>query len=155
MLKTRRLKTCCGLGFLCVIFIFLTSCVSWIVDQPSIVVQKVVITPLSFTEVNLLIDLDVRNPNRFDLTLKSFHCTIAIDKEELGKGSLQEKILVPSSSTTRIQVPVGVKLQDLGSSLKNILRGGDLPYKVEGKADIGTVFGSFAVTFAKEGPLGL
>lgn len=124
-------------------------------EKPSFVLRGVILSPRSFTEMNLLIGLDVQNPNRFDLTLKSFECTIYLKNEEIGKGRLENELLIPSSSTTRIQVPVEAKFKDVGGSLKAIFTGGDLPYKIEGKADVRTVFGSRTFIFSKEGPANL
>ncbi len=124
-------------------------------EKPSFVLRGVILSPRSFTEMNLLIGLDVQNPNRFDLTLKSFECTIYLKNEETGKGRLENELLIPSSSTTRIQVPIDVKFKDLGGSLKAMLTGGDLPYKIEGKADVRTAFGSLNLPFSKEGSINL
>ncbi|MCX5839148.1 MAG: LEA type 2 family protein [Deltaproteobacteria bacterium] len=141
----------CRILFLCAFSIFLMSCLNWILEKPSFVLRGVILSPRSFTEMNLLIGLDVQNPNRFDLTLKSFQCSIYLKNEEIGKGRLENELLIPSSSTARIQVPIDVKFKDLGGSLKTFFTGGDLPYKIEGKADVRTVFGSLHFTFSKEG----
>jgi LEA14-like dessication related protein len=154
-LNQKKVWTPCGILFLCAFSIFLMSCLNWILDKPSFVLRGVSISPRSFTEMNLLIDLDVQNPNRFDLTLKSFECTIYFKNEEIGKGRLGNELLIPSSSTTQIQVPIDAKFKDLGGSLKAILTGGDLPYKIEGKADVSTAFGSLNFPFSKDGPINL
>lgn len=120
-------------------------------EKPSFVLLRVILSPRSFTEMNLLLGLEVQNPNRFDLTLKSFECTIYLKNEEIGKGHLKNELLIPSSSTTQIQVPIVAKFKDLGGSLKAIFTGGALPYKIEGKADVGTAFGSLNFHFSKEG----
>jgi LEA14-like dessication related protein len=154
-LNPRKARIHCRILFLCALSICLMSCLSWILEKPSFVLRGVIISPRSFTEMNLLIDLEAQNPNRFDLTLKSFECTIYLKNEEIGKGRLKNEILIPSSSTTRIQVPVDAKFKDLGASLKAIFTGGDLPYKIEGKADVSTAFGSLNFPFSKEGPINL
>jgi LEA14-like dessication related protein len=154
-LNQKKVRTYCRILFLCAFSIFLMSCLSWILEKPSFVLRGVILSPRSFTEMNLLIDLDVQNPNRFDLTLKSFECTIYLKNEEIGKGRLENELLIPSSSTTQIQVPIDVKFKDLGGSLKAIFTGGDLPYKIEGKADVSTAFGSLNFPFSKEGPINL
>jgi LEA14-like dessication related protein len=154
--ETRRIRTYCSLLFLCAFSVFLASCLSWIMEKPTFVLRGIVISPLSFTEMNFLVDLDVQNPNRFDLTVKSLECTISLEKEALGRGLLQKNILIPSASTTRIQVPIGVTLKDLGGTLKTILTRGELPpYKIEGMADVGTAFGSLKIPFSKEEPVRL
>lgn len=154
-LNQKKVRTHCRILFLCAFSIFLISCLSWILEKPSFVLRGVILSPRSFTEMNLLIDLEVQNPNRFDLTLKSFECTVYLKNEEIGKGRLENELLIPSSSTTQIQVPIEVKFKDLGGSLKAVFTGSNLPYRIEGKADVRTAFGSLNFTFSKEGPTNL
>jgi LEA14-like dessication related protein len=135
--------------------ILLVSCLSWILEKPSFVLREIILRPRSFTEMNLLLGLDVQNPNRFDLTLKSFEYTIYLNSEEIGNGRLEKELLIPSSSITRVQVPVVAKFKDLGGSLKTIITGDDLPYKIEGKTDIKTAFGCLNFPFSKEGHINL
>lgn len=150
-LNQKKVRTHCRILLLFAFSIFLMSCLSWILEMPSFVLRGVILSPSSFTEMNLLLGLEVQNPNRFDLTLKSFECTIYLKNEEIGKGRLENEILIPSSSTTQIQVPIVAKFKDLGGSLKAIFTGGDLPYKIKGKADVRTAFGSLNFPFSKEG----
>jgi LEA14-like dessication related protein len=150
-LNQRKVRTHCSILFLFAFSIFLMSCLSWILEKPSFVLRGVILSPRSFTEMNFLVGLEEQNPNHFDLTLKSFECTIYIKNEEIGKGRLENELLIHSSSTTQIQVPIVTKFKDLGGSLKTIFTGGDLPYKIEGKADIRTAFGSLNFPFSKEG----
>jgi len=135
--------------------IFLMSCLSWIVEKPSFVLRGVILSPRSATEMNLLLGLDVQNPNRFELTLKSFEYTFYLKNEEIGSGRLEKELLIPSSSTTQVQIPVAAKFKDLGGILKAIFTGDELPYKIAGKADVGMAFGSFNFPFSKEGRINL
>ena len=137
--------------FLLTLSICLVSCVNWIMEKPSFVLREIILRPSSFTEANLLIGLDVQNPNRFDLTLKSFEYVLFLDDKEIGTGRLEKEIVVPSSSTTQVQVSVVAKFKDLGGSLKTIIAGRDLPYKIEGKATIGTIFGSRDFILSRDG----
>ena len=50
-----------------------------------------------------------------------------------------------------MQVPIDVKFKDLGGSLKAIFAGGDLPYKIEGNANVRAIFGSLNFPFSTEG----
>ena len=144
-----------SLLFLFTLSICLVSCLNWIIEKPSFVLREIILSPSSLTEENLLLGLDVQNPNRFDLTLKSFEYVIFLNNEEIGTGRLEKEILVPSSSTTQVQVSVVAKFKDLGGSLKTIITGHDLPYKIEGKASIKTAFGSRDIPFSKDGRINL
>lgn len=154
-LDQKKAKVYRGLLFIFSLTVFLMSCLSWIVEKPSFVIRGIILSPRSFTEMNLLLGLEVQNPNRFDLTLKSFEYTFYLKNEEIGNGRLEKELLIPSSSTTQVQIPVAAKFKDLGGSLKAIFTGDDLPYKIEGKADLKTAFGSLNFPFSKEGRINL
>jgi LEA14-like dessication related protein len=124
-------------------------------EIPSFTLRGVSLRPISFTQMNILLDLDVQNPNRFDLIFKTFEYTVYLKNEEIGNGRLEQELLIPSSSTTRIQVPVAAKFKDLSGSLKAILTEGDLPYKIEGKVAVKTAFGSRQFPFSNEGRINL
>jgi LEA14-like dessication related protein len=141
--------------FLFAFFMCLMSCANWILENPSFTLRRVSLSPISFIETNLLLDLDVQNPNHFDLTLKSFECSIYLKNEEIGNGHLEKELLIPSSSTTQIQVPLVVKFKDLSGILKAISAEDDLPYKIEGNANVISVFGSLKFPFSKEGHINL
>jgi len=124
-------------------------------EMPSFDLRGIIARPLSFTEMNLLFDLEIRNPNSFDLTFRSIECTFYLQNEEIGHGRLEKEFSIPSSSTTRAQVPVVVRLKNWSASLKAILTQEDLPYKIEGKADVRTLLGSRNFPFSKEGSINL
>jgi LEA14-like dessication related protein len=150
-IKSRKVMLYCKILLLLAFSISLMSCAHLILQNPSFTLRRVSINPISFTESNLLIDLDVENPNRYNLTLKSFECSIYLKNEEIGNGRMEKEILIPSASTTQIQVPLNVKYKDLKEILKVLFTERDLPYKLEGNANVGSVFGSLNFPFSKDG----
>ena len=153
-LNQKYLRTRYGLLLLCTLPLFLVSCLGWILEKPSFVLREITLSPRSLIEMNLLLRLDVQNPNRFDLTLQSFEYTVYIDNNEIGNGRLEKEILIPSSSITGVEAPVAAGFKNLGGSLKSIIAGftgKDVSYKIEGKAEVKTFFGSFNFPFSKEG----
>jgi len=140
-----------GILFLLTFSICLASCLNRIIEEPSFVLREITLKLNSLTEANLLTSLDVQNPNRFDLTLKSFEYVLFLDDKELGTGHMEKEIIVPSLSTTQVEVSVAAKFKDLGGILKTMISGHDMPYKIEGKASIGTTFGSRDFTLSKDG----
>ncbi|MGO9214855.1 MAG: LEA type 2 family protein, partial [Syntrophales bacterium] len=99
-------------------------------EKPSFVLREITIRPRSFTEMNLLLGVDIKNPNRFDLTLKSVEYIIYLNNKKIGKGCLEKELLIPSSSIIRVQMPVPTKFKDWGRNLKSIITGDELPYKI-------------------------
>jgi LEA14-like dessication related protein len=154
ILNQQNLWTRYGILILFTLPLFLVSCLGWILEKPSLVLREITLSPRSLIEMNVLLGLDIQNPNRFDLTLKSFEYTLFLNNEEIGNGRLEKEILIPSSSTTRVQATVAASFKNLGGSLKAILAGmagKDISYKIEGKADVKTIFGGFKFPFSKEG----
>ena len=133
------------------ISILLVSCLDWVIKEPSIVLREINIKPRTLSSISIILDLDVQNPNPFDLTLSSFEYTVYLDKEKIGNGRSESVLFVPSSSTTRVQVPVTASFKDLGKNLKTIITDDNVPYKIEGKAVIKTFFQSLDWPFSKEG----
>jgi LEA14-like dessication related protein len=153
MKKSNRARALRGLLSVLILSLFLVSCLSWILEKPSFTLREITLNPRSLTEIQLLLSLDVQNPNRFDLTLRSFEYTIYLNNEEVGNGRLEKELLVPSSSITRVQAPVAAKFKNLGGSVMSMITGNGLPYKIEGKADVKTVIGSRTFSFSNEGRL--
>jgi len=79
--------------------VLLVSCVDWMMETPSFVLRQISLKPRSFTEMNLIVALDVQNPNRFDLTLRSFQYTLYLNRKEIGSGRLEKEIMIPSSDS--------------------------------------------------------
>jgi LEA14-like dessication related protein len=141
--------------FIIAFSMMLASCLSWIVEKPLFVLRKVTIIPRSLTEITLELGIEAQNPNRFDLTLKSFDYTIFLDNEEVGKGRMEKELLIPSSSTSLLQASLVTTFRNFGASLKSIITGSDLPYRIEGTAEVKTGIGSLNFPFSKEGRIDL
>lgn len=153
-LNQKNARTHHGMLLLFGFSLFLVSCLGWILEKPSFVLREITLTPRSLTEMTLLLGLDIQNPNRFDLTLKSLEYTVYLNNEEIGSGHLEKELLIPSSSITRMQAPVAASFKNLAGSLKSIISGiagKDMAYKIEGKANVKALYGSFHFSFSKEG----
>ena len=79
MKKLNHLRARYSIVLLLTPSLLLVSCLSWILEAPSFTLREIDLNPRSFTEMQLLLSLDVRNPNRFDLTLRSFEYTIYLN----------------------------------------------------------------------------
>ncbi len=153
--NAKKASIYCKILFVFALSAFLVSCLSWIMEMPSFVLRGVALQPLSLSRMSLLLDIDVQNPNRFDLNFKSFEYTVYLKNEEIGNGRMEKEFLIPSTETTRIQVPVAARFKDLSGSLKAILTERNVPYKIEGKVFVKTSFGSRQFPFSSEGRINL
>lgn len=142
-----------GWLLLAVLSVALTSCLSWFLEKPAVTVREIRLSPRSLLEMNLVLGIDVENPNRLDLTVTSFEYTVHLNNEDIGSGRLEKEIRVPATSTTRVEAPLAATFKNLGASLRTILTREDVPYKIEGKARVKTSLGSLTFTFSREGRL--
>lgn len=152
------LKQTRSTAHLCVLFVIilsvcLVSCLNRLIEKPSFILHDISISQKSLAEVNLVLGLDVENQNRFDLTLTSLEYALRLDNEVIGTGRLEEPILLPSLSNTKVKVSVIATFKDLGGSLKTLITKENLPYRIEGRASVKTAFGSRSFPFLREGKI--
>lgn len=153
--NNKKAVAVCRGAFLFSLVFLLASCLDWMLEKPTFVIREIILSPRNFTEMDLRIGLEAQNPNRFDLALRSFEYTVYLNREEIGSGRLEKEIRIPSLSVTRVEIPLVAKFRNFSGSLKAIITGEDLPYRIEGKADVKTIFGSLNFPFSKEGRIDL
>lgn len=147
VIRTRKL-----IPFLAFI-LFLPSCLSWFIEKPAFNLKEVAITRFSLLEVQFLFGVEVQNPNTFDLKLRALDYTVYFNDQEIGRGKMDQEILIAKSATTLVQVPLQADFKKLGNPLKEILAGKDLQYRIEGAAIVKAALGSSTIPFAKSGEI--
>jgi LEA14-like dessication related protein len=153
--KGKRRTTFWDAVLLIVLASSLVSCLGLFLKEPTITINKIVVSPRSLAEMSLIIGLEVKNPNRFDLTIKSFEYTVFLNGEEIGTGHLEKELTVPSQAVTDVDVPVAATFKNLGGSLIALISASDLPYKITGRAIVTTALGSRDFTILSEGQINL
>ena len=135
------------------ILIFLSSCLSWFIEKPTFNLKEVAITRFSLLDVQFLFGVEVQNPNTFDLKLRALDYTVYFNDQEVGKGRIDQEILIAKSAATLVQVPLQADFRILGNPLREILAGKDLRYKIEGAAIVKATLGSATIPFSKSGEI--
>ena len=135
------------------ILIFLSSCLSWFIEKPTFNLKEVAITRFSLLEVQFLFGVEIQNPNTFDLKLRALDYTVFFNDQEVGKGKMDQEVLIAKSAATLVQIPLRADFRSLGNPLKEILAGKDLHYKIEGAAIVKALLGSAAIPFSKSGEI--
>jgi LEA14-like dessication related protein len=144
------MRTCKAIPLLALI-LFLPSCLSWFIEKPTFNLKEVAITRFSLLEVQFLFGVEVQNPNTFDLKLRALDYTVYFNDQEVGKGRMDQEVLIAKSAATLVQVPLQADFKNLGNPLKEILAGRDLQYKIEGAAIVKAALGSATIPFSKSG----
>jgi LEA14-like dessication related protein len=144
------MRTCKAIPLLALI-LYLPSCLSWFIEKPTFNLKEVAITRFSLLDVQFLFGVEVQNPNTFDLKLRALEYTVYFNDQEVGKGRMDQEVLIAKSAATLVQVPLQADFKNLGNPLKEILAGRDLQYKIEGAAIVKAALGSATIPFSKSG----
>ena len=134
-----------------VVLVFLSSCLSWFLEQPTFALKEVAITRLSLTDIHFRFGIEVQNPNSFDLDLRALEYTVYFNEQEVGRGRLDKEVRIAKTSATLVQVPLQTDLKSLGDPLGLVLAGQDLKYKIEGAAIVKASLGTATIPFSKSG----
>jgi LEA14-like dessication related protein len=141
-----------GIALLGLLFM-LSSCLGWLIERPTFTLKAITVQPVSLQEMHLLLGVEVRNPNNYDLELKSLDFKLHLNDRMLGTGVLQQELLIPKARTSEISVPIRVGYADIGDCLKSVITGREVRYKLEGQARIKAGLGSATIPFTKEGSI--
>lgn len=144
------MRTCKAIPLLALI-LFLPSCLIWFIEKPTFNLKEVAITRFSLLGVQFLFGVEVQNPNTFDLKLRALDYTVYFNDQEVGKGRMDQEVLIAKSAATLVQVPLQADFKNLGNPLKEIRAGRDLHYKIEGAAIVKAALGSATIPFSKSG----
>lgn len=106
---------------------------------PEIRVKGVQIKNLSFTEAELVAQVEVDNPNAFDLGFSDFNYQLNMNQQKWGQGSISENNSVPKKSKGTIDIPVKLNLVSMGQTVyKTLLNKQPLEYQLKGGMTLDT-----------------
>ena len=133
--------------------LLLCSCLGWLIEKPTFILKEITIRPVSLTELHFLLGVEARNPNGFDLEVKSLDFKLLLNDREIGNGLLQKEILIRKSSTSDIRIPIAATYTNIAEYLKTAFKGGEIRYKLVGNARIKAGLGSTRIPFSTEGTI--
>ncbi len=126
------------------------------VAKPEVAITSINLGVANGLQQQLLIGLQLDNPNSFALQLGRLRYEMSLAGSKLASGSFNEAITVPANGQSLIEVPVGINLLSGFSLLRNLLSnvGADLEYELKLSADVGN-FGLGDMTLVKQGVVGI
>ncbi len=123
--------------------ILLTSCAS--VDPPKVMIKNVEIDGLSFDGVELVLNVEVRNPNGFGANVGRLEYEVEIDGAEMANGRMAEEVFVPAGGSAEVAVPFTVTWEGIGKGVDRYLDGAEHNWKLSGSVRVSN--GALAKTF--------
>ena len=134
-----------------ILLCFQYACLDRVVEKPSFTLKNVSLNLHSMKELKTLLTVEVNNPNRFDLHFKSLEYRFSFENREAAQGVYETPFDVPASSTKEVSIPLDITFSDLQTPLKSLIRGKEIPYRIEGTLYLKVLWGTLSIPFVKEG----
>ncbi len=107
--------------------------------MPSVRLQKVSVNSLNLASADIVADLEIDNPNAFDLALKNFNYKLDVNDKTWGEGTGATPNSIPQKSTGTIRIPLTLNLMTMGQSVYQLLNGDQrFAYQLAGSITIDT-----------------
>ncbi|MFT3767105.1 MAG: hypothetical protein QM820_16535 [Minicystis sp.] len=107
------------------------------VSQPKVTVHHAELRGLSTYGLQVMILLQVRNDNSYDVQIRNINCNVTFGRGmNLGPITYSPNQWLPSHQTTWVQVPVTIPWQAIPSLVAETTGSYAIPYHVKGLADV-------------------
>ena len=106
---------------------------------PGIKIKDVKIKNLSFTNAELVAQVEVSNPNDFDLGLSNLNYQLNVNQQNWGQGKINKSSNIPKKGKGIVEIPVKLNLLDAGKSAYNALVNKEpVKYQFTGNTELDT-----------------
>jgi LEA14-like dessication related protein len=107
-------------------------------EPPTISPERVRVTGLSASTLDLDVELSIANPNGIDLVARTLHARVVIAGQyEVGTVDVPVTTTFAAHQTTKLDVPLSVHVQDLAPLAQLAMTQASLPYAVDGTVGLG------------------
>ena len=110
--------------------ILLTGC-SAIVTPPAVHVRSITPVGITLSGIDFEANLQVSNPNRFDLSLLSYSYSLQVADRQLSAASVSQVTTFPARQEADFKLPISVRYADLLSLLQQQPDPDHLPYQLK------------------------
>lgn len=128
------------LGLVLLAAMVATSCAS-AVRRPEIELAGIRVAGIGLKGASLVADLDIDNPNDFDIETDSITYQLFANTSSDGESwqpvlqrTYSQRIVVAEEKTTRVEIPIDFNYSDLSGAARTILDRGMLNYRIQGNA---------------------
>ncbi|MFP8488921.1 LEA type 2 family protein [Gracilimonas sp. Q87] len=110
-----------------------------VVKQPSISLSNFSIQNLSLSGADLLVELNVQNPNAFRLIVDELNFDLEVNGLRSFSGNISDQILIDRKSTQTVKLPFNISFLNAGMAAYHLLNSDEeLEYKLTGSTLIGS-----------------
>jgi LEA14-like dessication related protein len=157
-----------AVGSMVVVLLVVTgaACAS-LVKEPRVALAEVGVRNLTLSGATIEVELEVENPNGFDLDARALEYTLLFHPggsgdeipdeswRTLASGRVTESVTLRANEAVRVPVEIPFRFRDLEEAATSLLRDGTLRYRFEGAFTVGSPVGDLRVPFDRTGLLDL
>ena len=100
------------------------------IQKPTVSVQRLRITDLSFSDVNLALDLSIRNPNSVAIPLAAFDYDLKINQHEFINGKKESSLNIPAGGSENLSIPFHFTFAELYKTLSGLKNQDSTAYEI-------------------------
>jgi LEA14-like dessication related protein len=120
-------------------------------EKPEIELVDLKIQSASFAKINITVVLNVSNRDSRTVRINNLDFDLFFSGNQLGAGSIQEKVSIAANSTEQVAVPVALDTKGLIGAAVELIGGSAAgKARIRGNARIETWFGLISVPFDRE-----
>jgi LEA14-like dessication related protein len=125
-----------GVGLIAASFVVPVACAK---PQPVEVTPRAArVTAIGPTGLHLELNLDVANPNGFDVSARSVSGTLEVGEGvQIGTGSAQPSVTIPAKGSGAVSADLVLGWTNLNAVVPFALSGQPMPYRFRGTASVG------------------
>jgi LEA14-like dessication related protein len=126
------------------------------IKEPSVSLADTRISSLTFDSAELMLNLDVENPNPIPIRLAGFDYALNVDGKTLTHGKQDNGLDIRARDRSQIQLPVGIKFSDLMALTKGFGNKDKVPFNIDANVQVNLpVLGvrSIPVSYKNEIPI--
>lgn len=110
-----------------------------VVKKPGISINNFSVENLSMTGADLLVELNIQNPNDFQLRIDDLDFDLEVNGLRSFAGTIEDEVRLDGKSTQTIQLPFDISFLNAGMAAYRLLNSNDdLEYKLTGSTLIGS-----------------
>ena len=106
---------------------------------PDIKIKDVKVKNLSFTSADLIAQVEVSNPNDFDLGLSNLNYQLTVNQQNWGQGNINQNSSIPKKGKGLVEIPVKLNMLSAGKSAYNaLINKAPMEYQLTGNVTLDT-----------------
>lgn len=119
--------------------------------EPDIRLDRVIVRDIGVRGGKLDLEVEVANPNGFDLRGTELALGLDVEGSHLGDVRISDEFSVDRNGSTSLTLPLRFEWAGVGGALRTALSQGEIPYQMKGELKLQTPWGAHSVPFTKTG----